>query len=69
MAVMDVAWFRPDLIDPASDVPIGIGAIPFLRLLANELGPELSHPEIFARIIELQRAPAMANVHDTRHPI
>ena len=23
MAVMDLAWFRPDLIDPASPVPTG----------------------------------------------
>ena len=23
MAVMDLAWFRPDLIDPASKVPTG----------------------------------------------
>ena len=30
MAVMDVAWFRPDLIDPASAVPVGIGAIAFV---------------------------------------
>ena len=28
--------------------------IPQVRLLANELGPELSHTEIFARMIELQ---------------
>ena len=33
MAVMDLAWFRPDLIDPASPVPSGIGAVAFLDIL------------------------------------
>ena len=33
MAVMDLAWFRPDLVDPASKVPTGIGAVAFLDLL------------------------------------
>jgi len=38
MAVMDVAWFRPDLIDPASHVPTGIGAAPYLDRLQHHLG-------------------------------
>jgi predicted ATPase len=38
MAVMDVAWFRPDVIDPASHVPTGIGAVAFLDRLQAHLG-------------------------------
>ena len=38
MAVMDIAWFRPDLIRPDSPVPVGIGAVPFLELLERHLG-------------------------------
>ena len=56
MAVMDVAWFRPDLIDPHSNVPVGIGAVPFLRRL--EKHPEFAnckdHDAVFQRIIALQ---------------
>ena len=56
MAVMDVAWFRPDLIDPNSNVPVGIGAVPFLRRL--EKHPDFAdckdHDAIFQRIIALQ---------------
>jgi hypothetical protein len=33
MAVMDIAWFRPDVIDPASPVPLGIGTIAFVKRL------------------------------------
>jgi predicted ATPase len=38
MAVMDLAWFRPDVIDPASRVPTGIGAEPYLNRLQAHLG-------------------------------
>jgi predicted ATPase len=53
MAVMDVAWFRPDIIDPASHVPTGIGAVAFLDRLQRhlELG---SHEATCDRMIELQ---------------
>lgn len=37
MAVMDIAWFHPDLIHPDSPVPVGIGAVPFLELLEKKL--------------------------------
>ena len=29
MAITDIAWFRPDIINPASPVPTGIGAVAF----------------------------------------
>ena len=37
MAVMDIAWFYPDVIDPASHVPTGIGAVAFLDRLQAHL--------------------------------
>jgi hypothetical protein len=53
MAVMDIAWFRPELIDPASPVPLGIGAIAFVKRLQQHLGLEC-HVETFQRMIDLQ---------------
>ena len=53
MAVMDVAWFRPDVIDPSSPVPTGIGAAPFLDRLEAHLGLQ-SHEETCAQMIALQ---------------
>ena len=53
MAVTDLAWFRPDLVDPASPVPTGIGALPFLDRLERHLGLH-SHEATCARIIALQ---------------
>jgi len=53
MAVMDVAWFRPDVIDPASSVPTGIGAEPFLDRLQRHLGCA-DHHETCAQMIGLQ---------------
>merc|ERR1712216_1055033 len=53
MAVMDVAWFRPDLIDPASPVPSGIGAAPFLDRLQRQLGA-VDHKHVMQRMVELQ---------------
>lgn len=38
MAMVDIAGFRPDLLDPASHVPTGIGAAPYLDLLQAHLG-------------------------------
>ena len=32
MAITDIAWFRPDIINPASPVPTGIGAVAYLDL-------------------------------------
>ncbi|MCP4805150.1 MAG: ATP-binding protein [Proteobacteria bacterium] len=37
MAMVDIAGFRPDLLDPASHVPTGIGAAPYLDLLQAHL--------------------------------
>lgn len=53
MACMDIAWFRPDLIDPASPVPLGIGTIAFVKRLQDHLGIQ-DHNELFQRMIELQ---------------
>ena len=53
MAVMDVAWFRPDVIDPASPVPTGIGASPYLDRLQRHLGCA-DHHEACAQMIALQ---------------
>ena len=53
MAVMDIAWFRPDVIDPKSDVPTGIGAVPFLDLLQKYLGLK-NHQETCKKMIQLQ---------------
>jgi len=54
MAVMDLAWFRPDLVDPASKVPTGIGAVAFLDLLEKHLGLD-SHEKTAEKMIELQK--------------
>ena len=53
MAVMDLAWFRPDLIDPASPVPTGIGAVAFLDILQKHL-KLATHEEAAMKMIELQ---------------
>jgi len=53
MAVMDIAWFRPDLINPSSPVPLGIGAVAFVERLQRHLGAQ-SHVEVFQRMIEFQ---------------
>jgi predicted ATPase len=53
MAVMDLAWFRPQLIDPASHVPTGIGAAPFLDRLQHHLGLD-NHRQTCTRMIALQ---------------
>ena len=54
MAVMDVAWFRPDVIDPSSPVPTGIGAVPFLDRLQAHLGLSDHHATCQA-MIDLQQ--------------
>ncbi len=53
MAVMDLAWYRPDLIDPGSHVPTGIGASPYLDRLQQHLGL-VDHHETCTAMIELQ---------------
>mmetsp|Transcript_77764 Transcript_77764/g.240949 ORF Transcript_77764/g.240949 Transcript_77764/m.240949 type:complete len:309 (-) Transcript_77764:104-1030(-) len=53
MAVMDVAWFCPDVISPASPVPVGIGAVAFVSRLRSHLGTN-SDDETFTRMMELQ---------------
>lgn len=53
MAVIDLAWFRPDLVDPASHVPTGIGAAPYMDRLQQHLGLA-SHADVCDKMIELQ---------------
>ena len=54
MAVIDIAWFRPDIIPIESEVPTGIGAIAYLDRLQNHLGLS-SHQEVGEKMIELQK--------------
>ena len=54
MAVIDIAWFRPDIISPKSHVPTGIGAIAYLDILQNHLQLK-SHDETCDKMILLQR--------------
>ena len=53
MAVMDLAWFRPDIIYPTSNVPTGIGAVAYLDRLQKYLGLK-NHQETCKKMIELQ---------------
>ena len=53
MAIIDLAWFRPDVIDPTSPVPTGIGAVAFLDRLQEHLGLD-SHQQTCERMIALQ---------------
>ncbi len=53
MAVIDVAWFMPNIIHPNSPVPTGIGAAPYMDLLQRHLGlPD--HDATAQRMIALQ---------------
>ena len=54
MAVMDLAWFRPEVIHPSSPVPTGIGAVPYLDRLQKHLGLQ-SHVETCEAMIALQK--------------
>ncbi len=54
MAVMDLAWFRPDIIQPTSHVPTGIGAVAYLDRLQKHLGLK-NHQETCRKMIELQK--------------
>ena len=54
MAVIDIAWFRPDIINPDSPVPTGIGAVAFLDRLQKHLELE-NHEQTCHKMIELQK--------------
>ena len=54
MAVIDIAWFRPDVIDPASPVPTGIGAVAYLDRLEKYFGFN-DHQETCDQMIKLQK--------------
>jgi len=54
MAVIDLAWFRPDIINPASDVPTGIGAVAYIDRLQEYLRLK-NHQETYKKMIELQK--------------
>ena len=54
MAVIDLAWFRPDVIDPTSHVPTGIGAVAYLDRLQRFLGLD-NHQQTCTRMIKLQK--------------
>ena len=54
MAIIDLAWFRPDVIDPASRVPTGIGAVAYLDRLQDYLGQK-NHQQTCLKMIELQK--------------
>ena len=54
MAIIDLADLRPDIIDPASPVPTGIGAVAFLDRLQHDLGCE-DHHQASLQMMALQR--------------
>jgi len=54
MVAIDLAWFRPDVIDPASHVPTGIGAVAYLNRLQIHFGLD-DHQQTCDRMITLQK--------------
>jgi hypothetical protein len=54
MALIDIAWFREDVIPITSQVPTGIGAQPYLDRLQDYLGLE-SHQAVATEMISLQK--------------
>lgn len=54
MAIIDIAWFRPDVIDPGSHVPTGIGAVAYLNRLQLYFGLD-SHQKTCNKMIALQK--------------
>ena len=54
MAVIDIAWFRQDIIEPETDVPTGIGAVAYLDRLEKFLGLS-DHQETSRKMIEIQK--------------
>ena len=54
MALIDIAWFREDVIPITTDVPTGIGAEPYLDRLQKFLNLN-NHQAVGLRMIELQK--------------
>ena len=54
MALIDIAWFREDVIPITTDVPTGIGAEPYLDRLQNFLKLN-SHQDVGLKMIDLQK--------------
>ena len=54
MALIDIAWFREDIIPITTNVPTGIGAEPYLDRLQGFLKLN-NHQDVGLRMIELQK--------------
>ena len=54
MALIDIAWFRNDVIPITSEVPTGIGAQPYLDRLEDFLGLD-SHQDVATKMMSLQK--------------
>jgi len=54
MALIDIAWFREDVIPITTDVPTGIGAEPYLDRLQKFLNLN-NHQDVGTKMIELQK--------------
>jgi hypothetical protein len=54
MALIDIAWFRGDVIPLTSQVPTGIGAQPYLDRLEDYLGLD-NHQDVATKMISLQK--------------
>lgn len=54
MALIDIAWFREDVIPITTNVPTGIGAEPYLNILQDFLGLN-SHQDVGIKMIELHK--------------
>ena len=54
MALIDIAWFREDIIPITTDVPTGIGAEPYLDRLQKFLNLN-NHQDVGTKMIELQK--------------
>ena len=54
MAIIDQAWFRPDVINPKSHVPTGIGAVAYLDRLQKHFGID-SHQQTCDQMIAMQK--------------
>ena len=54
MALIDIAWFREDVIPITTDVPTGIGAEPYLNRLQKFLNLN-NHQDVGVKMIELQK--------------
>ena len=54
MALIDIAWFREDIIPITTDVPTGIGAEPYLDRLQKSLSLN-SHQDVGRKMIKLQK--------------